>query len=81
VKVMTLHSSKGLEFDTVFIPGVCEVAGYQPNSPQTMLTGAKLLYVGMTRALGRLVMLHHRPGPIPQRLGAAIRDVQERLAA
>ncbi len=81
VKVMTLHSSKGLEFETVFIPGVCEVAGYQASSPEALLSGAKLLYVGMTRALGRLVMLHHRGGPIPERLGGAIRDVQERLAA
>lgn len=81
VKVMTIHSSKGLEFDTVFIPGVCEVAGFKASSEESMLSGAKLLYVGMTRALGRLVMLHHRPGAIPERLGAAIRDVQERLAA
>jgi superfamily I DNA/RNA helicase len=80
VKVMTLHSSKGLEFDTVFIPGVCEVAGYQAGSPEAVLSGAKLLYVGMTRALGRLVMLHHRPGPIPERLDAAIQDVRKRLA-
>lgn len=81
VKVMTLHSSKGLEFDTVFIPGVCEVADHDASSQEAMLSGAKLLYVGMTRALGRLVMLHHRPGPIPERLDAAIRDVQQRLAA
>lgn len=81
IKVMTIHSSKGLEFDTVFIPGVCEVAGYRADSQEAILAGAKRLYVGMTRALGRLVMLHHRDGPIPQRLTAAIRDVQERIAA
>lgn len=81
VKVMTIHSSKGLEFDTVFIPGVCEVAGYRTNSEEALMGGAKLLYVGMTRALGRLVMLHHRPGPIPDRLGAAIQDVRDRLEA
>lgn len=81
VKVMTIHSSKGLEFDTVFIPGVCEVAGYRASSPEALLGGAKLLYVGMTRALGRLVMLYHSPGPIPERLEAAILDVRTRLAA
>lgn len=81
IKVMTIHSSKGLEFDTVFIPGVCEVAGYRASSEESLLGGAKLLYVGMTRALGRLIMLHHHPGPIPARLSAAITDVEGRLAA
>jgi hypothetical protein len=81
VKIMTIHSSKGLEFETVFIPAVCEVAGFGSASADSMASGAKLLYVGMTRALGRLVMLHHRAGPIPERLDAAIREVRERLAA
>jgi superfamily I DNA/RNA helicase len=81
VKVMTIHSSKGLEFDTVFIPSVCEVAAYGVTSPDAVVSSAKLIYVGMTRALGRLVMLHHRAGPIPDRIDAAIRDVRLRLAA
>jgi superfamily I DNA and RNA helicase len=81
VKVLTIHSSKGLEFATVFMPGVCEIASYAPASDQTQESAAKLLYVGMTRALRRLVLLHHREGTIPTQLGAAINQVRERLEA
>lgn len=76
VKVMTMHSSKGLEFETVFIPGICEIANADPDS---LAQEARLLYVAMTRALGRLVMLHHRPTMIADRLRGAIMDVTERL--
>ncbi|MCE5233898.1 MAG: 3'-5' exonuclease [Mizugakiibacter sp.] len=81
VKVMTIHSSKGLEFDTVFIPGVCDIAARGPQDSDTILKEAKLLYVGMTRALGRLVMLHHKDGPVPDRIRKAIVDVRQRLEA
>jgi hypothetical protein len=78
VKVMTMHSSKGLEFETVFIPGICEISS---TDPEKLVPEAKLLYVAMTRALGNLVMLHHRPAPIAQRLRDAISDVRGRLEA
>lgn len=78
VKVMTMHSSKGLEFETVFIPGVCEIANADSEG---LAQEARLLYVAMTRALDRLVMLHHRPTMIADRLRGAIMDVTERLEA
>jgi uncharacterized protein (TIGR00375 family) len=52
VSVMTLHASKGLEFECVFIPG-CEngLLPYNLYKPEVDADEEKrLLYVGMTRA-------------------------------
>ena len=46
VPVLTIHSSKGLEFPRVIMLGIGELESDQENSVQ----GARLLYVGMTRA-------------------------------
>ncbi len=58
VKLMTFHSSKGLEFDTVFIPQLMEGA-----MPHVRAVGDKdieeerrLLYVGMTRTKNALYL-------------------------
>ncbi|HKK01630.1 MAG TPA: UvrD-helicase domain-containing protein, partial [Desulfuromonadales bacterium] len=61
VSLMTLHASKGLEFDAVFIPG-CE-QGLLPyalfESRQSDVDEEqRLLYVGMTRAKKRLFLSH-----------------------
>lgn len=79
VKVMTIHSSKGLEFDTIFIPCICEIA----KSPdmESMTREARLLYVAMTRALSRLVMTHHQVAPIASQMREAITDVRQHLEA
>lgn len=55
VKLMTFHSSKGLEFPVVFIPWL----GSLPYMKDDVAGEAKLLYVAMTRAMERLVLTHH----------------------
>ena len=56
VSVMTLHSSKGLEFDEVFIPDVNE--GIIPCRRAVLTEDTeeerRLFYVGMTRAVKKL---------------------------
>jgi hypothetical protein len=55
VKLLTFHSSKGLEFPVVFIPFLESMPYMQDDIPGE----AKLLYVGMTRATNRLLLTHH----------------------
>ncbi len=81
VKVMTMKSSKGLEFDTVFIPNLNEVAGWCRAEPEKMESEARLLYVAMTRSLRRLSMSHHGQGPFIAKVRQALAQTQARLAA
>ncbi len=66
VQLMTLHRSKGLEFNTVFLPGM--VNGSLPHSksikynkkkeviPESIEEERRLCYVGITRAQERLIL-------------------------
>ena len=56
VKVVTFHSSKGLEFPVVAIPGI----GYLPHSQEVFKDEVRLMYVAMTRAMDRLIITSHR---------------------
>ena len=78
---MTLHNAKGLEYPVVFIIG-CE-EGVFPHSrsldEQNLEEERRLAYVGITRAMDRLYLLHARsrnlwgsgqynlPSPLPGR--------------
>jgi DNA helicase-2/ATP-dependent DNA helicase PcrA len=71
VSLLTLHSTKGLEFSRVYIIGVedAELPGMSAHKPASRLEieeGRRLLYVGMTRAKDRLVMTRvARRGDLP----------------
>lgn len=68
VQVMTMHGSKGLEFEAVFLPGLEE--GILPFAGMDMLLGKtvedgvdldeerRLFYVGLTRAKSMLFLSH-----------------------
>lgn len=56
VKLITLHSIKGLEFPVVFIAGINK--DLLPFREEQISLGRKLLYVGMTRAKELLYLSH-----------------------
>ncbi len=62
ITLLTLHGAKGLEFDVVFLAG-CErgllplrLPGSVPVSPDEAAEERRLLFVGMTRARGKLLL-------------------------
>lgn len=68
VKVLTMHASKGLEFETVCIPGI----GYLPYSQSDSESESRLFYVAMTRATERLLLTTHRSSEYAQKLEAGL---------
>ncbi|MCC2639001.1 MAG: rep [Moraxellaceae bacterium] len=56
VSIVTFHSSKGLEFPVVAIPSI----GYLSCEQDDVNEEVRLMYVGMTRAMDRLVMTCHQ---------------------
>lgn len=72
IKLMTMHTSKGLEFPVVFIPGL----GYLPNARGEVADEARLLYVAMTRAIEVLVLTGDRRSAFVERLKGALARVR-----
>lgn len=72
VKLITMHSSKGLEFPLVCIPGV----GVGLKDDDDIQEEARLLYVAMTRATHELVMTHADSSLITERMGIAMNVLQ-----
>lgn len=71
LKLMTMHTSKGLEFPVVFIPGL----GYLPNPHGEVADDARLLYVAMTRAIEMLVLTGDHRSMFVDRLKGALARV------
>ena len=77
VKIISMHSSKGLEFPLVIIPAL----GQMPRAGEDESAEARLLYVAMTRATERLLLLHHVDSLFSKRIRASINEVQSQLQA
>ncbi len=77
IKVITMHSSKGLEFGLVLIPCL----GEMPANGESQEDEAKLLYVAMTRAIDRLVMTYREHSDFTRRIHESIADVRRKLAS
>lgn len=62
VRVMTIHTAKGLEFDTVFIPGLIEnqFPSYRLKNEDEYEEERRLLYVAMTRAKKMLYLSSYK---------------------
>lgn len=75
VKVVSMHSSKGLEFGLVIIPGLHEM----PKKGEDEADEARLLYVAMTRTIDRLVMIRRDHSSFTRRIDQAIWAVREHL--
>jgi hypothetical protein len=68
VKLITMHSSKGLEFPLVCIPAL----GTSTNEDDDIQDEARLLYVAMTRATQELVMTHGEQSVIVEKMHKAM---------
>jgi len=75
VKLLTMHSSKGLEFPLVIIPFL----GQLPKPGEDEAHEARLLYVAMTRATERLLMLYSEDSVFSRRIRESINEVQKQL--
>jgi superfamily I DNA/RNA helicase len=67
VNLVTFHSSKGLEYRVVAIPGL----GFMPNARFSEADEVRLAYVAMTRTTEHLLLTYDRESPFVRRLIAA----------
>jgi superfamily I DNA/RNA helicase len=68
IRLMTLHSAKGLEFALVVVAGLHAL----PWRGESMDDAARLLYVAMTRATHALVLSACGASPMVERVQAAL---------
>lgn len=71
VKLVTLHSAKGLEFPLVFITGL----DCMPWMGEPLEEELRLLYVGMTRATQKLILTAAGSSPIVDRVKNSLEAV------
>lgn len=84
VTLMTMHSSKGLEFDAVYLAGMVEnvFPSYQSLQEDQLEEERRLCYVAVTRAKKRLVLVstHSRRAngrPQPSEFSRFLREIPE----
>ena len=73
VKLLTLHSAKGLEFPCVFIAGLQAM----PMRDESLDDALRLLYVAMTRATQQLVLSAHGESAVVARVRVSLRAVAQ----
>jgi hypothetical protein len=76
VKLMTLHSAKGLEFQAVHVAGLQAM----PMKDESLEDAARLLYVAMTRATHELGLSACGGSPVVERVRQSLSVVQRQLA-
>jgi len=64
VTVLTIHSSKGLEFETIALVGVDKIQFVAKE----LVDQVRLMYVGMTRAKSQLLITSSGDSVFTQRL-------------
>lgn len=69
--VMTYHSAKGLDFDTVFLPGLTKRRIFWKDDEEI---ARRLFFVGLTRSRKNLFLSYHGAEPHPY-----VRDIPGRL--
>jgi UvrD-like helicase family protein/nuclease-like protein/AAA domain-containing protein len=72
IKLLSLHSAKGLEFERVYIVGLHAM----PRRGDALEDELRLLYVGMTRATHALVLSAHGASAITERVRMALDAMQ-----
>jgi rhodanese-related sulfurtransferase len=77
IKLLTLHSVKGLEFPLVVIAALDAM----PYKNESMEDAVRLLYVGMTRATHELVLTAAATSPMVQRVQNSLEAVAQQFAA
>jgi Nuclease-related domain/UvrD-like helicase C-terminal domain/AAA domain len=77
VKLLTLHSAKGLEFPLVITAGLDEL----PLRDEAMEDEVRLLYVGMTRATHELLISAAADSPMVQRVRNSLEAVAQQFVA
>jgi hypothetical protein len=76
IKLLTMHSAKGLEFPLVLVAALQAL----PMKGESVEDAARLLYVSMTRATHELVLSAHGMSPIVVRVRDSLADVAQRFA-
>jgi superfamily I DNA/RNA helicase len=72
VKLITMHSSKGLEFPMVCIPGL----GAEIIADEDLQDEARLVYVAMTRATHELIITHGEQTLFVEKMQKAMRTLE-----